>query len=342
MRAAVIRDIGSIELVEDWAEPTAGAGQVVVRVAACGVCYRDLIDRDGKYPFLRRPVVTGHEVAGTIERVGAGAGAFAVGDRVVAVHRAPCGACPACATGEETRCLASPVMYGVTVDGAYAERVALWESSLVRVPDGVALEAAAVLHCTAAVALRALRKHARLAAGETVVITGATGGVGVHAVQVARVLGARVIAVTSSEDKGARLRAELGLAAEEIVVARDAGWHKEVMARTGGGADVALELVGAPTFNASLRSLRFGGRLVVVGNVTTERVEVNPGYVIARELAVLGSASATRAELAEVLGWVQAGRLRPIIAARRPLGEARAAQAALSDKQVLGRQILVP
>ena len=339
MRAAVIRQVGAIELVEDWAAPTAGAGQVVVRVAACGVCYRDLIDRDGGYPFGRRPVVTGHEVAGVVEAIGDGVSGFAVGDRVVAVHRAPCGACAACGAGEETRCLASPVMYGVTVDGAYAERVALWESSLVRVPDGVELEAAAVLHCTAAVALRALRKHARVAAGETVVMTGASGGVGVHALQVARVLGARVVAVTSSEGKVEALRA---LGADEVVVARDGAWHKEVMARTGGGAEVALELVGAPTFNGALRSLRFGGRLVVVGNVTQERVEVNPGYVIARELAVAGSASATRAELAEVLGWVRDGKLKPIIAARRPLAEAREAQAALTDKRVVGRQLLVP
>src|SRR5438067_11620721 len=132
MRAAVIREVGAIELVDDWPAPAAGPGQVVVRVAACGVCYRDLIDRDGKYPFLRRPVVTGHEVAGTVEAVGAGVLAFGVGDRVVAVHRAPCGSCASCAAGEETRCAASPVMYGVTVDGGYAERVALWESSLVR------------------------------------------------------------------------------------------------------------------------------------------------------------------------------------------------------------------
>lgn len=229
-------------------------------------------------------------------------------------------------------------MYGVTVDGGYAERARLWASSLTRVPDGVDLPAAAMLNCTAAVALRALRRHARLVAGETVLVTGASGGVGVHALQVARILGARVIAVTSSADKAARLT-ELG--ADEVVVARDGAWHKQVAAR-GGGADVALELVGAPTFNGSLRSLRFGGRLVLVGNVTSERVEVNPGYVISRELDVVGSASATRAELAEVLGWAEAGRVRAIIAARRPLGEAAAAQGALADKGVVGRQVLVP
>ena len=339
MRAAVIREIGALELVDDWAEPRAGAGQVVVRVAACGVCHRDLIDRDGGYGFMRRPVVTGHEVAGTVEAVGDGVRGFAVGDGVVTGLRAPCGECAACVAGDEVRCQASAVVYGITVDGGYAERARLWASSLVRVPDGVDLAAAAILNCTAAVALRALRRHARLAAGETVLMTGASGGVGVHALQVARILGARVVAVTSSADKVERLRA---LGAGEVVVARDAGWHKEVMARTGGGADVALELVGAPTFNGALRSLRLGGRAVVVGNITTERVEVNPGYLIARELTVAGSMGATRAELGEVLGWVRDGKLAPVIAARRPLGEARAAQAALKDKSVVGRQLLIP
>ena len=337
MRAAVIREIGALELVDDWAEPKAGPGQVVVRVAACGVCYRDLIDRAGGYPFMRRPVVTGHEAAGTVEAVGEGVRGFAVGDRVATGLRAPCGACAACAAGDEVRCQGSPVMYGITVDGGYAERMVLWESSLVRVPDGVDLAAAAMLNCTAGVALRMLRRHARVVAGETVLITGASGGVGVHALQVAHILGARVVAVSSSEEKAARLK-ELG--ADDVVIARGESWHKEVLAR--GGADVALELVGAPTFNAALRSLRMGGRLVIVGNVTQERIEVNPGYLISRELSVAGSMGAAKSELAEVFRWVEEGKLRPVVAARRPLAEAREAQAALKEKSVVGRQLLVP
>lgn len=338
MKAIVIREVGALE-VADVPEPVAGAGQVVVQVAACGVCGRDLIDRDGKYPFMRRPIVTGHELAGTIVSVGDGVRDFAIGDRVACVHRAPCGACDPCQAGDETRCLGSPVMYGLTVDGGYAERALVWASSLVRVPDGVALEAAAFLHCTAAVALRALRRHGRVAGGETVVISGATGGVGVHALQVARMLGARVVAVTSSPDKEPALR---DLGADDVVVARDARWNDEVMARTGGGAHVALELVGAPTFNASLRSLRWGGRLVLVGNITTQRVELNPGFLILREIAVAGSSGATRADLAEVLRWARDGKLKPIVAARWPLAQAAEAQAALAGKRVVGRQILVP
>ncbi len=342
MRAIVIREAGGLERLElsDVPTPVPGAGQVLVRVAGCGVCYRDLLDREGKYPFMRRPIVTGHEFAGEISAVGGGVDGFVVGDRVASTHRPACGTCAACAAGQETRCAGSPVMYGLTVDGGYAEQVLAWSASLVRVPAGVALDEASFLHCTAGVALRALRTHAKVTAGETVVITGASGGVGMHAIQVAKILGARVVAVTGSPAKVDALRR---VGADEVVLAPpDGAFHKEVMSRTDGGAAIALELVGAPTFNASLRSLKIGGRLVIVGNVTTERVEVNPGYLILRELSMCGSSSATRADLAEVLEWAATGRLKPIVAGRLPLAQAAAAQARLLEKSVTGRLVLMP
>lgn len=341
MRAIVIREPGGIERLElcELPSPVVGAGQVRVKVRGCGVCYRDLLDREGKYPFMKRPVVTGHELAGEIVEVGAGVSGFAVGDRVAVTHRPPCGECTRCRAGDEAGCEGSPISYGLTVDGGYAEEALVWAGSLVRVPPSVPLDQAAFLHCTAGVALRALRHHARLAAGETVVVTGASGGVGVHAIQVAKILGAKVVAVTSSASKVAALSA---LGADEVVLSPpDGAFHKEVLRRTS-GAQVALELVGAPTFNSSLRSLGRGGRLALVGNVTAERVEVNPGYLILRELSVSGSSSASRADLAEVLGWAASGRLSPIVAARMKLEEARAAQTRLAQKSVVGRIVLVP
>jgi acryloyl-coenzyme A reductase len=341
MRAVIIRESGGLDCLEavEMADPSPSTGQVVIRVGGCGVCYRDLIDREGKYPFMRRPVVTGHELAGEIVAVGDGVREFAVGDRVAITHRAPCGTCVECQKGEETHCFGTPVAYGITVDGGYAELCLAWESSLTRVPAGVALDEAAFMHCTAGTALRALRKQGRLAAGQTVLITGASGGVGVHAIQIAHILGARVIALTSSEAKVAPLRA---LGADEVIVSRDGAFQREVLNRSDGGVDVALDLVGAPTFNGALRSLKPGGRIVVVGNITVERLEVNPGYLIMRDLTVSGSSGATRAELAEVLQWVAEGKLRPIVAERRPLVEARAAQEKLTQRGVLGRQVLIP
>lgn len=331
----MLRAAGGPEVLElaDWPTPTVGKGQVRVRVRGCGVCYRDVIDRQGKYPFMRRPVVTGHEWAGEVVEVGDG-GTFVVGDRVASVHRPACGECSACLGGDEIRCTTSPVMYGLTVDGGYAEEVLAWVGSLVKVPAEVPLDEACVLHCTAAVALRALRQHARLVAGETVLVTGASGGVGVYAVQVAKILGARVLAVTSQESKVAALKA---LGVDEVVLAKGE-FHKALV----GAADVVLELVGAPTFNSALRTLRPGGRAVIVGNVTGQRLEVNPGYLILKELSVAGSSSASRADLAEVLGWAADGRLAPVIAARLPLSDAAAAQSRLEARSVVGRQVLIP
>jgi D-arabinose 1-dehydrogenase-like Zn-dependent alcohol dehydrogenase len=332
----VIREAGAPLELSDLATPVAGPGQVVVRVAACGVCYRDLLDREGKYPFMKRPVVTGHEVSGVVASDGE---KFKKGDRVVTTHRPSCGSCPACARGEETHCLQSPISYGLTADGGYAEEALLWEASLVAVPEALSLEAASFLHCTAAVALRALRHHARIEKGNTVLITGASGGVGVHAMQVAKILGARVVAVTSNPNK-VELIKKYG--ADEVVVS-SGDFHKQIGATViGATVDVALDLVGAPTFNSSLRSLGFGGRLVVIGNVTASRVELNPGYCIVRELSIHGSASATRAELAEVLDWAADGRLTPVISERFPLEGANAAQQRLYEKGVVGRQIIVP
>jgi len=342
MRAIVIREPGGLDKLELTELPslTAAAGQVRVRVRGCGVCYRDLLDREGKYPFMRRPVITGHEWAGEIVEVGAGVRDWQLGDRVATTHRPACGECARCLAGDETHCLQSVASYGLTVDGGYAEEVLAWPGSLVRVPDGVPLDEAAFLHCTAGVALRALRVHGRLREGQTVVITGASGGVGMHAIQVAKILGARVLAVTSNPNKSEALRA---VGADEVVLSpADGAFHKDIVARTSGGADVALELVGAPTFNASLRSLAMGGRLALVGNVTAGRLDVNPGYLIMKEMAVEGSAGATRAELAQVLAWAAEGKLKPIVAARLPLTEARAAQTRLIDKDVVGRIVLQP
>jgi acryloyl-coenzyme A reductase len=338
MRAIVIHEPGGVERLNlvDWPSPTPGAGQVRVRVAACGVCYRDVVDRQGGYPFMKRPVVTGHEWAGEIVEVGPDVRDFAVGDRVAATHRPACGECDACLAGEETRCSGTIASYGLTADGGYAEEVLAWTSSLVRVPAALPLDEAAFLHCTAAVALRALRRHGGLERGQTVLITGASGGVGIHAVQVAKILGARVVAVTSSEAKS---EAILRAGADDVLVAKGP-FHRDVLARA--EVDLALELTGAPTFNSALRSLRTGGRLVIVGNLTGERIDVNPGYLIVRELSIAASAGATRAELAEVFAWAADGRLRPVVAERLPLTAAREAQTRLQQKGIIGRQVLIP
>lgn len=342
MRAIVMRQTGDADrlVLEDVPTPEPRAGWVRVRVHAEGVCYRDIVERRGGFAFIKRPVVPGHEFAGTVDACGGGVTAFAVGDRVVNLHRASCGECSACTAGHETRCRRALEVFGLSVDGGYAEHVVAPVGCLVRLPEAIPYEQACFLNCTAAVALRALRTAARVQAGETVLVTGASGGVGIHAVQVAKALGARVLAATTSASKTEVLR-EHGV--DEVLVAEPSALHHAVKRATGGsGVEVALDCVGTPTLNAALRSLRQGGRLVVLGNVTTERWEVNPGFLILGELEVHGSAGSNRADLEQVLAWVLEGKLRPVLQEVLPLERAAEAQRMLEDKRASGRVVLSP
>src|SRR6185503_2439000 len=209
------------------------------------------------------------------------------------------------------------VFFGEEIPGGYAQWVVAPVQGLSPVPEGLATEEAAICACTLGTALHVARTRGRVQPGEQVLITGASGGVGLHAIQVVRHLGGRPLAVTSSETKAARLR-EAG--AEEVIIAPDLKFAREVRRRTGGrGADVVLEITGALTFDQSLRSLAAGGRLVVVGNLETKTVDLNPGLVILKELEIIGSFATSTSELREVFDLVQKGKLKPVVTQVMPL-----------------------
>lgn len=343
MRAVVLRETGGPERLvpETLADPVPGPDEVLVRVRAAAVCGRDLIDRRGGFPIMKLPTILGHEFAGEVVALGPGAEAsgLAPGDRVLNLHRPSCLACRSCLAGRPVDCERAFQSFGHTVDGAYAELVVAHHRALVRLPDGIGFEAGASLMCTAGVALRALRARGRLALGETVLITGASGGVGALAVQLARRMGARVIATTTQERKVEALRK---LGAHEVVVSPDSRFHAEVSALSDGGVDVVLELTGRSTFHASLRSLRRGGRMVVVGNIDAGKVDLNLGAVVIYSYEILGSATCSHRDLTDVLGMVRAGELEPVIDRTLPLEQAAEAHRLLADRAVVGRVVLVP
>lgn len=346
MRAVLVHSPCSADdlHVRDCPVPRVGPGQVLVRVLAEGVCHRDIVERRGGFAHIARPVIPGHEFCGEIVELGADVtrlhAGLRVGLRVVNLHRAACGRCEACSAGNETRCRRAPEVFGLTVDGGYAEFVLAPAGCLVALPEGIAPEQACFLGCTAGVSLRALASIGGMRAGDRVLVTGASGGVGLHAIQIAKALGGHVVATTTSADKVAAIAA---VGADEVVVAAADELHHAVRRATGGrGVDLALDCVGAPTLNAALRSLRAGGTLVVVGNVTADRWEVNAGYVILNELRVCGSAGCNRADLERVLAWVQAGVITPVVAEVLPLARAGEAQRRLEHKGAVGRIVLVP
>jgi acryloyl-coenzyme A reductase len=342
MQAVVLERFGSVDhlTLQSVADPTPGPGEVLLRVRACGVCYHDVINRRGSLPRTSVPAILGHEVAGEVIEVGAGVRGWSIGDRAATLQRMSCGACPACDAGRTSLCKRDNRFFGEELPGGYAGLMAAPIGGIGRVPDGMAWTVAATVCCTAGTAVHVVRTRGRVRPGETVVITGASGGVGLQAVQLARLDGARVIAVTSSVAKCAAL---YNAGADEVVVAPDLEFAAEVRRLTGGdGAQVAIEIVGSATFGQTLKAMAPGGRVVVVGNLESGTIELNPGLVIVKELEILGAYATTAGELETALGLTHAGKLSPFVSEVLPLGDAAKAHTRLENREVAGRLVLCP
>ena len=342
MKAVVLQQLGGAEhlVYQDVPRPELTPGHVLVKVGACGVGYRDIIERRGDMPLMRPPIIQGHEFSGEVVAVGPGVARWQVGDRVLNLYFTTCGVCPDCVGGDERRCRGIAEMFGLTVNGGYAEYVLAHERALERLLPGIDHDVAATLYSAIGVGFNNTANATGVHVGERVLITGASGGVGSAALQTAMLLGATVWAVTSSRDKADALRA---LGADHVVVNTAGDFHKEVMAATGGeGVDAAIDCVGTPTMNGCLRSLRAFGRVVVVGNVDARRLELNLGYVLQRSLTIIGSDNVTRAALRQAMALVQAGRLKPTIHARLPLARAADAHRLLEQRGATGRLVLIP
>ena len=325
----------SLAHVDDGApEAPLADGQVRIDVEACGVCHRDLIDRDGRFAFIQLPIVPGHEAAGRIVEIGPGVTEWRVGDRVGTMHRDACGACPQCLEGATSLCDRAAWVFGILVDGGYARSLVSPGSALFALPDDLPAPEAAVLHCTFGTAWRDIVTLGELRAGQRFLVTGANGGVGSAAVQIAARLGAEVVAVVRDERHAAFVRA---LGAHDVIVDTAGTFHQN-----SGRFDLVLEAVGYSTFNASLRALRIGGRMVVVGNVVPEKVALNLGYVITHGLRIIGGSGATRTEMKDLLASHAAQPFRVAIDRVLPLGRADEAQRAVRAGGLEGRVVVVP
>jgi D-arabinose 1-dehydrogenase-like Zn-dependent alcohol dehydrogenase len=318
--------------------PRPGDGEVLIAVKACGVCYLDLIVRSGMRSRAKLPLTLGHEIAGVVADTGGGTRIFKKGDRVASVYRIACGYCRYCRGGRGEIC-DNRRGVGEHRDGGYAEFVTLPESVVAAVPDAVPFEKACVCGCVVGAVFNGIVKSAKVRPGETVVVTGAGGGVGSHAVQIARVTGAHVIAITSSSDKADRIRA-LG-ANEVVVVGRGQEWSGEIKELTDGrGADVVIEGVGSATFPSSFKALGKGGRLVFVGEISGQPVQFNAALMIYKEAWLTGIQSPNAEELTQVLDLVAAGGIQPVVGQVLPLEEAAQAHRMLSEQSNFGRVVL--
>ncbi len=342
MRAAYFKEHGGADkmLYGDYPDPAPGATDVLVRVRACALNHVDMLLLDGRFPPPEGlPHVNGCEVAGTVEATGAAVAGVAPGKRVVVFPGFSCGGCEYCLRGERTVCVRYGYL-GAHKDGGYAELVRVPAANLVDLPDAIDFETAAALPLAFVTAWHALVVKAALAPGQTVLVQAAGSGVGSAAIQIARLVGARVITTVGSDDKIAFAQ---GLGAERVVNYRTQDFVEAVRAWTGKrGVDVVVEHIGGETLEKSTYALTRLGVLVTIGSHDTHWGRLDLRHVYSKNLRIVGTNLGSILELRTILDYVARGALGPAIDRSFPLSNARAAVQYVLDRKNKGKVLLVP
>jgi len=339
MKAVVMRENGApgVLKVEDWPDPVPGPGQVLVKVGAVGVPYHDIVERNGTlHPGRDLPKILGAEIAGTVVSLGPDVRSLQVGTRVCAKGFHSCGLCRYCRTGRETMCEQARV-----IRGGYAEFAAIPAEALVPIPDELDFTTTCMLGSSTAVALNALRDVAHVRLGETVLVTGASGGVGLPAIEVAKAAGARVIALTRSEKKADPIR---GAGADHVLFNGDSPefWRDVLELTDGVGVDIVIDTVGSRVFTPAFRSLAPYGRYVVIGQLSREEISINLARILFKSITIVGVRNARRDHLADAVALTAAGVLHPPVAKIMPLEQAAEAHAIVETGELVGRVVLIP
>jgi acryloyl-coenzyme A reductase len=336
MRAVVMDRTGGPEVlrISEVPIPTISPTQVLIQVAATGICGHDQADRSG-LTTVALPVVLGHEIAGVVEAVGSDVAGFAVGDRVAAKQFATCGQCRDCTSGDELRCSHRQFVYG-----GWAEFAVVEHTALLPVPAEVDLVQAAVVACTVGTCLQALERVAGLQSGEYAVVTGAGGGLGIHGLQVAKALDAYTIATTTSPEK---VPALLASGADDVVITGGGDEVERLWEATNGvGIHVVLDNVGHPAlFRPLFRTLADGGRYVFTGQVARHKIELYPAFLFTRQCTITGSASTLRSTFHRSLELVASGIVRPVVETYL-LDSIVEVNELLDDSRITGRAVVTP
>ena len=340
MRAMVLEEYGGPLVLREPAVPEPGVGEVLLRVRACAVDRFDLAIRAGGRERTPLPHVLGHEIAGEVAGVGPGVVGWPIGTRVAATLYLVCGTCRWCLRGRETICENFGGHVGVNIWGGYAEYAVMPARNIVRLSEVIGFPAGSILANAVGTPLHALTARMGLSPGERLVVTGAGGGVGLHAVQLGRMLGAAVAAVDLGAEKAA---AALEYGAEIAIDPAVTDLATAIREWTDGrGADAVLELVGPATMPATLASLAKGGRMVIVGSHTGAAWNIDPGAIYRNEWEIRGSRNVSADELATVIDLVTRGLINPGVAGTYPLEEVEAMHERVRLGSVIGRDVLVP
>ncbi len=342
MKAARFHEYGdaSVLVYDDTPDPVPGPGEVLIRVGACALNHVDIDIRDGvsRLP-IELPHTLGFEFAGEITALGEGVEGWSEGDRVAPLSQLHCDRCRWCAKGQHQHC-EELTMFGIQLPGGYAELAVAPAWALIPIPDGVSFEYAASFQAAFGTGWHALTKRAHVNEGDWVLVNAAASGVGTAGIQIVRLLGGRVIASASSEEKLERAR-ELG--AEATVNYATEDLTERVRELTGGhGVAVVYESVGGELLRRSIPAMDTQGQLVLVGCHAGEVEPVDFIELFRHEWTLYGSARATAEEYRHMMRLIGDGRLTPVIAETFGLAQAAAAHELMESRKHYGKIVLVP
>lgn len=338
MKAVRIHQFGGPEVLtyEDIPDPQIRKDQVLVRVKACSLNHLDLWVRGG-LPGVKLPHILGSDIAGEIAEIGEYVTGLKPGQRVLIAPMHFCGYCAKCLAGLQNQCREFTVI-GNAVDGGNCELFAAPAMNVIPIPDSLDFNQAASVPLVFVTAWHMLVGLAAIRQGQTVLVLGASSGVGIAAIQIAKMFHCRVITTAGSDAKLEKARA---LGADFTIDHYKQKISDEVRKITNKeGVDIVVEHVGAATWDESMRSLKTAGTLVTCGATTGPNVNLDLRHLFARQLRILGSYMGTMGELREVLEHVFAGRLKPVLDRTFPLAELRAAHEYLEKSQMFGKVIV--
>jgi NADPH:quinone reductase-like Zn-dependent oxidoreductase len=340
MKAVRIHQFGGPEVLtyENVPDPQPRKDQVLVRVRACSLNHLDVWVRKG-LPGVKLPHILGSDIAGEIVEVGDYLSGFTVGQRVLLAPMHFCGHCEKCVAGLQNECREFTVL-GNGVDGGNCELFAVPAANVIPIPDSLEFNQAASVPLVFLTAWHMLVGRADIRPGQTVLVLGASSGVGIAAIQIAKLFHCRVITTAGDETKlakGRELGADYGINHYQQKISQEVRkiTNKE-------GVDIVVEHVGAATWDESVKSLKGGGKLVTCGATTGPNVGIDLRHLFARQLSLLGSYMGTMGELREVLKHIFAGRLKPVVDCVFPLSESRAAHEYLERSQMFGKIVVNP
>lgn len=342
MRAVRFHEYGGVDVlrVEEVPTPEPGPGDALVRVHACAVNHVDIDMRNGSSRLpLTLPHTLGFEISGEVAALGPGVTGVAVGDRVAPLYQIHCRECEWCHSGQHMHC-ERITMLGVQSPGGYAEYAVVPAWALIPLPDSLSFEQGAAIQTTFGTVWHALVDRVGVTKGQWVLVNAAGSGVGTAGIQVARLLGARVIASAGSD---AKLERALGLGAEATVNYNEEDLTARVREITDGrGVDVVMESVGGEVLARSLAALAKNGSVVTVGAHAGEVVPVDVILLFRHQWSLIGSVRATAEEIRHCVDLVAEGKLAPVIHATLPLAQAAEAHRMLEAREQFGKVLLLP